>query len=89
MNRWKGVSFDSTNKEKTNTFDSVSALSEGGELILNAFKKGIFPIKATKSKGSPSDLARVSRVATVSDHLNIKSCTNASKIALSQYHLRR
>ena len=31
-------------------FDSVSALYKGRELTLNAFKKVIFPIKATKDE---------------------------------------
>ena len=43
--------------KKRNTFDSVGALYEGWELILNAFRSGIFPIKATKGKGSTLDLA--------------------------------
>ena len=40
-----------TSKDKRNTFESVNALYEGRELILNAFKSGIFSIKATKGKG--------------------------------------
>ena len=36
--------------KKRNTFDNVNALHKGRELILNAFKSLIFPIKATKSK---------------------------------------
>ena len=35
---------------KINTSDSISALYEGRELTLNAFKNGIFPIKATKGE---------------------------------------
>ena len=31
--------------------ESRTALDEGREITLNAFKSGIFPIKATKSKG--------------------------------------
>ena len=31
--------------KKINTFESVNALYEGRELILNAFRNGIFPIK--------------------------------------------
>ena len=60
--------------KKRNTFDSVNALYEGRELTLNAFKSGIFPLKATKSEGRPSmlasrafDLVRVTRVAKLSD----------------------
>ena len=45
-----------------NTFDSVNALYEGQELTLNAFRSGIFPIKATQGKKHPSDLARVAKV---------------------------
>ena len=33
--------------KKQSTFDSVNALYEGQELTLNAFRSGIFPIKAT------------------------------------------
>ena len=33
-----------------NTFDSVSALYEGLELTLNAFRSGIFPIKVKQEK---------------------------------------
>ena len=37
--------------KKQNTFDRVNALYEGRELTLNAFRSGIFPIKATQGKG--------------------------------------
>ena len=43
--------------KKQNLFDSVNALYEGRELTLNAFRSGIFPIKATQGKRRPSDLA--------------------------------
>ena len=36
--------------KKRNTFNSVNAFYEGRKLILNAFKSGIFPIKATKDE---------------------------------------
>ena len=36
--------------KKRNTFESAIALYEGRELILNAFRSGIFPIKATKGE---------------------------------------
>ena len=36
---------------KKNTYESVNALSEGQELILHAFKSGIFPIKTSKGEG--------------------------------------
>ena len=49
------------------TFDSVSALYEGGKLTLNAFKSGIFPIKATKAKGRLSDLAPMAKVSDRKD----------------------
>ena len=55
-----------------NTFDSVSALCEGGELTLNAFRSGIFPIKGTKVKERLSDLARVTKV---SDRTRLKILT--------------
>ena len=38
-------------KEKKKTFDSINALYEGRELILNAFRSGIIPIKETQGKG--------------------------------------
>ena len=38
-------------KEKWNTFDSINTLHESRELTLNAFRSGIFPIKATQRKG--------------------------------------
>ena len=37
--------------KKQNTFDSMNALYEGWELILNAFRSGIFPTKENKGKG--------------------------------------
>ena len=37
--------------KKQNTFDSINSLYEGQELILNAFRSGIFPIKEKKRKG--------------------------------------
>ena len=37
-------------QDKKNTFDSVSAIYEGRELTLNAFRSGIFPIKEKKGK---------------------------------------
>ena len=37
-------------KVKRNIFDRVNALYEGRELTLNAFKSGIFPVKATQGK---------------------------------------
>ena len=43
--------------KKRITFDSVSALYEGCELTLDAFRSGIFPIKETQGKGRPSMLA--------------------------------
>ena len=36
--------------KKENTFDSVSTLHECRLLTLNAFRSGIFPIKATQRK---------------------------------------
>ena len=37
--------------KKINNFQSVNVLYEGRELIFNAFRSGIFPIKETKGKG--------------------------------------
>ena len=37
--------------KKRDTYENAYVLYEGQELILNAFKRGIFSIKATKSKG--------------------------------------
>ena len=37
--------------KKRNTFKSVNALQEGRELILNAFRSGIFPMKEKQGKG--------------------------------------
>ena len=37
--------------KKQNTFDSVNALYEGGELTLNVSGSSVFPIKATRGKG--------------------------------------
>ena len=37
--------------KKINTFDGVSALYEGRELTLNAFRSRIFPIKEKRGKG--------------------------------------
>ena len=36
--------------KKQNTYDSINALYEGQELILNAYKSGIFLIKETNGK---------------------------------------
>ena len=41
---------------KINTFESVNALYEGRELIINTSKSRIFPTKSTLGKGRPSDL---------------------------------
>ena len=37
-------------KERKNTFESVNPLYECGELTLNAFRSGLFSIKATQGK---------------------------------------
>ena len=39
------------NDKKGHTYESAYALYEGRELIFNAFKRGIFPIKATQAEG--------------------------------------
>ena len=51
-------------KERRNYFDSISTFYEGQELTLNAFRSGIFQIKATKGKGSPSDLVMHLKILT-------------------------
>ena len=38
------------NEKKCNTYESVNALYEGGELSLNAFNKGISSLKSTQGK---------------------------------------
>ena len=66
--------------------DSVNALYEGRILTLNAFRRGIFLIKAIQGKGRPrvsscpSDLASLTCVAKVSvrkvsDHKILKILT--------------
>ena len=54
--------------KKWKTFDSISALYESWELILNALRSATFPIKVTHEKEHPNmlalhplDLARVDR----------------------------
>ena len=37
--------------KKRDSYEIAYALYEGRQLILNAFKKGIFPIKETQRKG--------------------------------------
>ena len=52
------INFSNKSRSKTNkqkdkkqiTFDSINALYEGRELVLNAFRSGIFPIKKHKEK---------------------------------------
>ena len=53
--------------KKITIFDSISALYEGWQLILNAFRSRIFSIKEKQRKGRPSYSACVDRVAEVSD----------------------
>ena len=50
--------------KKLNIFNSASALYKGREITLNAFRSKTFPIKATKGKGSPSDLATRLKILT-------------------------
>ena len=50
--------------KKSNTFASVSALYEGRELTLNAFRSGLFPIKEKQGKRRPSDLAMQLKILT-------------------------
>ena len=52
-------------KDKKNTYESAYDLYEGRELTLNAFKSGIYLMKATKGEGRPRLLAsRPSDLAT-------------------------
>ena len=64
--------------KKQNTLNSVNALYECRELTLNAFRKGIFPIKATQGKGRPSDLATQLKI------LSPKQMLQRLPIALTQ-----
>ena len=43
--------FKKDREEKQNTLDSINALCEGRELILNAFRSGISPMKDKPEKG--------------------------------------
>ena len=70
------------NDKKRNTFDSVNACYEDQDLPFNAYRSGMFPIKAIQGKGrqrtldsSTSDLPRVARVAKLSDNSNLKMLT--------------
>ena len=58
--------------KKKNTFECENPLYEDWELVFNAFKIGIFPIKSTQCKGRPSDLVRVVKVF---DHTWLKTLT--------------
>ena len=71
--------FKPTTKEDKDkkTFDSVNALYEGQQLTRNAFKSGIFPIKATQGKGRPSDLATQLKMLTPKEILQILPITLA------------
>ena len=68
--------------KKWNTFDSVSALYEGRQLTVNAFTRGIFPIKKKKRKkerkGHPLDLATWLKI------LNPKQVLQRLPISLAQ-----
>ena len=71
--------------KKQNTFDSVNALYERRELTLNAFRSGIFPIKATKGEGRPRTLAsRPSDLAKQLKILTTKQMLQRLPIALAQ-----
>ena len=49
-NKYRPRTIEVKHKEK-DTYKSTCTLYIGRELILNGFKSGIFPIKATKSEG--------------------------------------
>ena len=51
--------------KKRNTQGRTYALHEGRELILNAFRSRIFPIKETQGKGRPLDLPRQLKILTL------------------------
>ena len=61
-------------KIKNNVFDSARNLYEGRELVLNAFKIGLFLLKSTKGKG----LKMLTPKANASKITN-SSCTIKSK----------
>ena len=50
-NKSRPKTLESKKKMKKCTYESAYALYKGRELTLNAFKSGIFPIKATKGEG--------------------------------------
>ena len=48
--------------KKRNTFERINALYERRELILIAFRSGVFPIKGTKDKGLKNSYTNATRV---------------------------
>ena len=41
-------------KQKRDKLENLKAIYEGGEMVLNAFKSGIFPLPPIKGTGRPS-----------------------------------
>ena len=50
--------------KKGNAVDSVTALYQGPELTLNAFRSGIFPIKEKQGKGLKNKLLEASKITS-------------------------
>ena len=44
-------------KHKRDTFENINTLYGGGKIVLNDFKRGIFPIQPSEHKGHPGVLA--------------------------------
>ena len=62
-----------------NTFESVNALYEGRELILNAFRSGIFSIKETHGRRRSSDLATRLKILRNASKITNSFCTSISR----------
>ena len=72
-------------KDKKNTYESAYDLYEGRELTLNAFKSGIYLMKATKGEGRPRLLAsRPSDLATQLKILTPQQMLRRLPLALAQ-----
>ena len=74
------LEFNEGKNKKVSTYESVYTLHEGWELILNAFRSGVFPMKEKQEKGLrvltpkqmlqrlPIELAQV-KVGNISENL--------------------
>ena len=73
--------------KKRNTYKSAYVLYEGLELILNAFKSEIFPIKITQGKGlkilTPKQMLQRLPIALA----QVKAGTNSSCTSKSRQHI--